>query len=53
VIDPVRRRRGIAFLVSLALVGVGVLWVITGVKARSWWGWAVPRRPPIRRRRSR
>jgi len=35
VIDPVRRRRGIAFLIALALVGVGVLWVIMSVKARN------------------
>jgi hypothetical protein len=34
VIDPVRRRRGIALLVAVALVGAGVLWVITSVKAR-------------------
>jgi hypothetical protein len=31
----VRRRRGIAFLVALALVGVGVLWVITSAKSRN------------------
>ena len=34
-IDPVRRRRGIAFLIALALVGAGVLWVITSVKSRN------------------
>jgi F0F1-type ATP synthase membrane subunit b/b' len=35
VIDPVRRRRGIAFLIALALVGVGVLWVIMSAKSRN------------------
>jgi hypothetical protein len=35
VIDPVRRRRGIAFLVACAFVLGGVLWVITGVKTRN------------------
>jgi hypothetical protein len=35
VIDPVRRRRGIAFLVALALVGVAVLWVITSATSRN------------------
>jgi hypothetical protein len=34
VIDPVRRRRGIAFLVALALVPGGVLWVVTSVQDR-------------------